>query len=38
MIDRIVSFALSQRLMVLVAMIALGVWGVVSFQNLPIVA
>jgi len=36
MIDRIVSFALSQRLMVLVAMIALGVWGVVSFQNLPI--
>jgi len=36
MIDRIVSFALSQRFMVLVAMIALGVWGVVSFQNLPI--
>jgi len=36
MIDRIVSFALSQRLMIVVAMIALGVWGVVSFQNLPI--
>jgi heavy metal efflux system protein len=36
MIDRIVSFALSQRFMVLVAMIALGIWGVVSFQNLPI--
>jgi heavy metal efflux system protein len=36
MIDRIVSFALSQRFMVLVAMIGLGIWGVVSFQNLPI--
>ena len=36
MIDRIVSFALSQRFMVLVAMIALGIWGVISFQNLPI--
>ena len=36
MIDRIVSFALSQRFMVLVAMVALGIWGVVSFQNLPI--
>jgi cobalt-zinc-cadmium resistance protein CzcA len=36
MIDRIVSFALSQRFMVLVAMLALGIWGVVSFQNLPI--
>ncbi len=36
MIDRIVSFALSQRFMVLVAMICLAIWGVVSFQNLPI--
>ena len=36
MIDRIVSFALSQRFMVLLAMIALGIWGVVSFQHLPI--
>ncbi len=36
MIDRIVSFALSQRLMVIVAAIALGVWGVVAFGRLPI--
>ena len=36
MIDRIVSFALSQRFIVLVAMSCLAVWGIVSFQNLPI--
>ncbi len=36
MIDRIVSFALSQRLMVIVAIIALGAWGVVAFGKLPI--
>ena len=36
MIDRIVSFALSQPFMVLVAMLGLGTWGVISFQNLPI--
>ena len=36
MIDRIVSFALSQRLMVIIAMICLSIWGVVSFQRLPI--
>ena len=36
MINRIVSFALSQRLIVVVAMICLGVWGIVSFKNLPI--
>jgi cobalt-zinc-cadmium resistance protein CzcA len=36
MIDRIVSFALSQRLIVIVAMICVSVWGVVSFRNLPI--
>jgi heavy metal efflux system protein len=36
MINRIVSFALSQRVIVVVAMACLAVWGVVSFQNLPI--
>src|SRR5215471_14376647 len=36
MIDRIVSFALSQRLIVIVAMLCLAVWGVTSFQRLPI--
>jgi heavy metal efflux system protein len=36
MIDRIVSFALSQRFMVIVAMLGLGIWGALSFQNLPI--
>lgn len=36
MIDRIVSFALSQRFMVLVAMLSVAIWGVISFQNLPI--
>jgi heavy metal efflux system protein len=36
MINRLVSFALSQRFIVIVAMIALSIWGVVSFKNLPI--
>ncbi len=36
MIDRLVSFALSQRFIIVVAMICLGIWGVVSFTNLPI--
>src|SRR3954470_18223404 len=36
MIDRIVSFALAQRLMVIIAIIALSVWGIISFQRLPI--
>jgi len=36
MIDRIVSFALSQRFIVIIAMICLAAWGVVSFRNLPI--
>src|SRR3954471_9069545 len=36
MIDRIVSFALSQRFMVLVAILGVGIWGVISFRNLPI--
>ena len=36
MIDRLVSFALSQRFIVIVAMVCLAGWGVVSFQNLPI--
>jgi cobalt-zinc-cadmium resistance protein CzcA len=36
MINRIVSFALTQRFIVMVAMACLAVWGIVSFQNLPI--
>jgi heavy metal efflux system protein len=36
MIARIVSFALSQRFLIVVASIALMVWGAVSFQKLPI--
>jgi cobalt-zinc-cadmium resistance protein CzcA len=36
MIDRIVSFALSQRFMVVVVMLAVSVYGAVSFNNLPI--
>ncbi|HVB37921.1 MAG TPA: CusA/CzcA family heavy metal efflux RND transporter, partial [Vicinamibacterales bacterium] len=36
MINRIVSFALSQRFLVVMAMAALMVWGVISFQRLPI--
>src|SRR5581483_6099536 len=36
MISRIVSFALSQRFLVVVASLALMAWGVVSFQKLPI--
>src|SRR5690242_3844612 len=36
MIDRIVSFALTQRFMVLVAMACLSAWGILAFQNLPI--
>ena len=36
MIDRIVSFALSQRFMVVAVMLSLAGWGVVSFKNLPI--
>jgi cobalt-zinc-cadmium resistance protein CzcA len=36
MIARIVSFALSQRFIVVVAMVALSIWGIVSFQRLPI--
>lgn len=36
MIDRLVSFALSQRFIVVVAMVSLAAWGVVSFRNLPI--
>ncbi|HET7620187.1 MAG TPA: CusA/CzcA family heavy metal efflux RND transporter [Vicinamibacterales bacterium] len=36
MIQRLVSFALAQRFMVLVAMLGLAVWGIVSFTNLPI--
>jgi cobalt-zinc-cadmium resistance protein CzcA len=36
MVDRLVSFALSQRFIVIVAMAALAIWGVVSFTKLPI--
>src|SRR5215467_5565460 len=36
MIARIVSFALSQRFMVVVAAIALMIWGAFAFQKLPI--
>ena len=36
MIDRLVSFALSQRFIVVIAMLALSIWGIVSFRSLPI--
>jgi cobalt-zinc-cadmium resistance protein CzcA len=36
MIDRIVTFALSQRFLIMMTMIFLMLWGVVSFQKLPI--
>ena len=36
MVDRLVSFALSQRFIVVVAMLALAIWGAVSFTKLPI--
>src|ERR1039458_2254305 len=36
MIARIVSFALRQRFVIVIASLALMVWGAVSFQNLPI--
>ena len=36
MIDRIVSFALTQRFMVVVVMLAISVYGAISFNNLPI--
>lgn len=36
MINRIVSFALSQRFIVVVAMVSLSIWGIVSFNSLPI--
>src|SRR5580698_9323360 len=36
MIARIVSFALSQRFLIVTASIMLMVWGVISFQRLPI--
>ncbi|MEO8360263.1 MAG: CusA/CzcA family heavy metal efflux RND transporter [Vicinamibacteria bacterium] len=36
MVNRLVSFALAQRFIILVAMVCLAIWGVVSFQNLPI--
>src|SRR6202521_884615 len=36
MLERIVSFALSQRFLVIMAALALVVWGAISFQKLPI--
>src|SRR5690242_20292678 len=36
MINRLVSFALSQRFLVIVAMAAIAAWGIVSFNHLPI--
>jgi cobalt-zinc-cadmium resistance protein CzcA len=36
MISRIVSFALSQRFIVIMAALAVMVWGAISFQRLPI--
>jgi cobalt-zinc-cadmium resistance protein CzcA len=36
MIDRIVSFALTQRFMIVMAALGLMAWGVISFQKLPI--
>jgi cobalt-zinc-cadmium resistance protein CzcA len=36
MIARIVSFALSQRFLIVVASLMLMTWGVISFRNLPI--
>src|SRR5580700_3637803 len=36
MISRIVSFALSQRFVIVMAAIAVIVWGVIAFQKLPI--
>jgi cobalt-zinc-cadmium resistance protein CzcA len=36
MINQIVSFALSQRFVIIMAMLFLMIWGVFSFQKLPI--
>ena len=36
MIARIVSFALSQRFLIVMASLMLMVWGAISFQKLPI--
>ncbi|MDD5544262.1 MAG: CusA/CzcA family heavy metal efflux RND transporter [Acidobacteriia bacterium] len=36
MIARIVTFALSQRFLVIITMIFLMIWGVIAFQKLPI--
>jgi cobalt-zinc-cadmium resistance protein CzcA len=36
MINRLVSFALSQRLIIIVLMVGLSIWGVLSFRDLPI--
>ena len=36
MIAKLVSFALQQRFLIVIASLALMIWGAVSFQRLPI--
>src|SRR5579862_9772766 len=36
MISRIVSFALAQRFIIVMAALGVVVWGIISFRNLPI--
>ena len=36
MISRLVSFALSQRFLIVIASLALMIWGAIAFQRLPI--
>src|ERR1700726_501075 len=36
MISRLVSFALTQRFLIIVASLSLMIWGVISFRKLPI--
>ncbi len=36
MIAKLVSFALQQRFLIIIASLALMIWGAVSFQKLPI--
>ena len=36
MISRLVSFALSQRFLIIIASLALMIWGAISFRRLPI--
>src|SRR3984957_10337815 len=36
MISRLVTFALTQRFLIIIASLSLMIWGVISFNNLPI--